>query len=261
MPKLFKLLCTSLLGAALVLGMPRESSAQVGTTGGRGSATAEAKKKISEMQAELKALKAEKDKIRERLLAEFLEKDEWKDTMNRHRKAKAASASAKKDALAAVKASPEYKELAREREALVKKQDELNDRGASADLDEISRVGTELAKKATALKNMEKDAVEQDERSLAAKEEFAEAEKEKRELDAEVEDAMLSDPDFESLDTKIEQVETQLDSARTQLAQQQKSEAAARRNSRPKSAAGAGGGAGAKGYGGKAGGKGGKGYR
>src|SRR5688500_14661016 len=184
MPSMFKLLCGSLLGAVLVLGTPDSSQAQAAGA----SATTEAKQRIREMEQELKGLKAEKDKIKQRLQEEFVEKDEWKDTLNRHKNAKSAFESAKKKALAAVKASPEYKELARERDALVAKQDEMNKKG-NADPDEVARVGTELAKKATALKNMEKAAVEEDEKALAAKEEFLAAEKERKALDAEVEDA------------------------------------------------------------------------
>lgn len=260
MRRTFNLLCGICLGAAMLLGMPRLSAAQAAA----GSGTAEAKKRIKEMDQELRSLKAEKDKIKARLQSEFLEKDEWKDTLSRHKIAKAAYESAKKKALAKTKASPEYKTLASERAALVAKQDEFTKKG-NADPEEISDVGTELAKKATTLKNMEKAAVEQDETALSAKEEYLAAEKERKALDAEVEDALLSDPDFEALDLQIEQAETQLAAAKDQLAQQQKSENAARAAARASSSGGASGGRGMgkmgkSGRGGK-GGKGGKGYQ
>ena len=229
-----------------MLGLPQAAPAQAGGA----SATAEAKKRIAEMQKELNDLRAEKAKIKNTLLAEFEDKDEWKDTVSRHKKAKAAFESAKKKALQSMKASAEYKDLARERDALVAKQDELQKKRA-ADPEEVARVGTELAKKATALKNMEKTAVEQDEKALAAKDEFLAAEKEKRTLDAEVEDALLSDPDFEELEGKIEAAETQLMTSKDQLAEQKKSEAQSRANTR--STGSSGGGKMGKGMGGKGG--------
>lgn len=240
MRKIYKLLSASILGAGLLLGLPSVSPAQTGYgSAGGGSPTAEANKRIKELQGELNDLRAERTALKNKILDEFAERDEWKDTLSRHKKAKAAYDAAKKKAEKAVKASAAYKDLAGQRDALVAKQDELAKKGG-ADPDEVARVGTELAKKATALKNMEKEAIDQDEKALAAKEEFLAAEKEKRTLDAEVEDAMLSDPDFEQLESKIADAETQLDSAKDQLAQQKKAAAAQRAGTRAATGSGSG---------------------
>lgn len=239
MRKLSKMLCGSLLAAGLVLGSTQVSRAQypggaggAGGAAGRNSATAEARKRISEMQAELKELKAEREKMKEAVLAELLEEDKWKDTASKHKKAKAAYESAKKKALAALKAKPAYKALAKERDALAARQDELSGKTRGADPDEIARVGTALAEKGTALKNMEKEAVEQDEKTLTAKDALAAAEKEKKALDAKVEDELLSDADYDALEVKVEQSQTQIASAREQLTAQKRSEAQSRAGQR-----------------------------
>jgi chromosome segregation ATPase len=161
--------------------------------------------------------------VKDKLMAEFESKEEWKNTVTTHRKAKAAYDKAKKDALRATHAKPEYKKLVQEREALRTEVEQLQN-ARNPDPATITRTATELTEKASALKKMEAETVANDDKVLEAKEEYEKAEKEMQALDEEVEGALMSDPDYLAVQQQLEQAEAQVKQMRDQLAQQTKAE-------------------------------------
>lgn len=215
-----------LLGAAgLAMLSPGTANAQAGAQ--RNTALIEARQRVSDAQAALNEIKAEQKRVKDKLMASFESKEEWKTTVENHKKTKAAYEQAKKQALVAAQAKPEYKKLAKDRAALQTKFEEISDK-RDPDTDAITRTGTALTEKSFELKKLEDQAVEQDEKVLDAREAFEAADKEMQALDEEVEGALLNDPDNEQILTQLDQAETQLTTAREAYTQMRKSEQEAR---------------------------------
>ena len=183
----------------------------------------EARKQISLAQTEVNNIKAEQKRVKDKLMGEFESKEEWKNTLANHKKAKAEYEKAQKAALRAMAAKPEYKKLSQERQAAQTKYEEIN-KERSRNPDAIARAGTEVSKLALAMKKMENDAVANDDKALAAKEALEKADKEMKALDEEVEGALMSDPDYIAIQQQLEQAEAQVKQMRDQLAQQTKAE-------------------------------------
>jgi hypothetical protein len=223
MRNVLKSLSGALLAAGLVLAVPAVSSAQAPPR--QPNPNAEARKQITAAQQQVNELKKQQAQVKEKLTATFASKEEFKNTVANHKKAKAAWEAARKQAMTAAQAKPEYKQLVKDREAL---QTKYNDAQAKSDAEGMRKTGTDLASKGVLIKNMEKDAMEQDDKAIAAKEAFEAAEKEMKALDDEVEAALQTDPDYMQLQQQVTQGEQQLQSQKDALAQQQKSEAQAR---------------------------------
>jgi chromosome segregation ATPase len=184
---------------------------------------AEARKQIAAAQAQVNDIKAEQKRVKDQLMTEFESKEEWKNTLTNHKKAKAEYEKAEKLALRATMAKPEYKKLAEERKAAQADYEEIT-KQRNPNPDAIARAGTEVSKIALALKKMENDAVANDDKALATKEAFEKAEKEMKALEEEVEGALMSDPDYIQIQQQLEQAEAQVKQMRDALAQQTKSE-------------------------------------
>jgi hypothetical protein len=185
----------------------------------------ESRKRVTEAQAIVTDLKAEQKRIKDKKQAEFESKEEWKNTVADHKKAKAAYDAALKAAKAAVLNKPEYKALLKEKETLQAKMEALSGK-AGADPDAISKTGSQLSVKALALKRMETEALEQDPKTLDAKDALDVAEKNMKALEEEVEATLATDPDYAALLTQIEQAETQVAAAK-------EADVAARKAARP----------------------------
>ena len=196
----------------------------------------EARRQISAAQAEVNLIKADQKRVKDQLMTEFESKEEWKNTLANHKKAKSEYEKAQKAALRAAMAKPEYKKIMQEWQAAQAKYEEII-KSRNPNPDAIARAGTEVSKLALARKKMENDAIANDDKALAAKEALEKAEKEMKALDEEVEGALMSDPDYIAIQQKLEQAETQVKQMRDQLAQQtkaeQQSKAAAGRAARP----------------------------
>jgi chromosome segregation ATPase len=226
-----KYIAGGLLAVGLVLCAPAASrAAQVPA---KNQALLDARKRITEAQAAVTELKTEQTRIKEKRRAELETKEEWRNTVAKHKKAKAAYEAARKTALETMKAKPEYKQLIKDRDALQKKQEDLH-KQRDADPTAIAKTGTDLATKGIALKKMESESMERDEKALEAKEAFEAAEKEMKALDDEVEGGLVSDPDYAALQQQIEQAELQLTQAKEAAIQMQKAESQARAANRPR---------------------------
>jgi chromosome segregation ATPase len=187
----------------------------------KNTAFVEAQKRISESQTKVNELKAEQKRIKEKLSLSFESKEEFKNTTANYKKAKADYDAARKTALAGVQAKPEYKQLVKDKEAL---QAKYNTAVAANDTANISKVGSDIAAKGIKIKNMEKEATDQDDKVVTAKEKLEAAEKEKKSLDDEVEANLATDPDYAAIQQQVTQAETELTQQKEQLAQQKKAE-------------------------------------
>jgi chromosome segregation ATPase len=198
----------------------------------KNTAAAEQTKQINAAQATVNEIKADQKRLKDKLTTEFESKEEWKNTAANFKKAQTAYDKAKKDAMRTLAAKPEYKKLLAEKDAARTKVDELN-KQREPDPTAIAKAGTDLATKSTALKKLEADAVANDEKVLAAKEAFEVADKEMKALDAEVEGALTSDPDYVAVQQQLDQAEAQVkqlrDAAAAARKQDQQSKAAASR--------------------------------
>ncbi len=230
MRKTARFICSGILAAGILFGLPFTSYAQ--TPPRNNSQIVEARKRISEAQAVVNDLKAEQKRIKDKVLAEYAEKEEWKNTAANHKKAKAAYETSKKQAQTALQSKPDYKQAVKDRVALQEKLDATS-KQRDADPQAIAKIGTDLATKGIAIKKMETEAIATDEKSLAAKEAFEAAEKEMKSLDEEVEAQLQTDPDYAAIQQQVDQAELQVTQAKEAALAAQKAEADARRASRP----------------------------
>ena len=205
------------LSLGLLAGMPAAAPAQTAN-----SAVAEANKRVIEAQQIVNDLKNEQKRIKDRLINDFGEKEEWRNTVPDLAKAKKAFEAAKRQAELKLKNSPEYKKTLKEREATQLKMDELG-RARNPDPKMIAKTGTLLAQQGTELKKMEASAIEQDGKAMDAKDALDKAEKKMKELEAEVDAALLSDPEHAQLEQQVLQAEQQLQAAKDARDQARKS--------------------------------------
>jgi hypothetical protein len=97
--------------------------------------------------------------------------------------------------------------LAKDKEAL---QAKYNAAVASQDEVAIQKTGTDVTTKAIAIRNMETEAMAQDEKAIEAKEKLDVAQKEMKTLDDEVEAYLTTDPDYAAIQQQVVQAETEL---------------------------------------------------
>jgi chromosome segregation ATPase len=206
----------------------------------RNTASAEARKRIAEAKSIVDDIKKDETRIKEKRRGDFETKEEWKDTVANHKKAKAEYEKARTDALAALRKSEKYKATLKARDAAQARLDALN-KQRPVEPAAIAKAGTALANEGIAIKKMETEAMERDDKVLGAKDAFDAAKKELDELDQEVESALANDPDYEQVQVQLEQAEVQLAQAKEQFAQMQKADAQARRAARPTGPTGSGG--------------------
>jgi hypothetical protein len=199
------------------------------------TAVTDARKRVAEAQQAVNDIKAEQQRIKDKKRAEFETKEEWKNTVATDKKAKAAYEAARKSALTALQNKPEYKQLIKDRETLQKTSEALS-KQKDPDPTAISRNGTAMATKGIAIKNMEKDAQERDEKVLEAKDALDAAAKNMKALDDEVEGSLATDPDYMALQTQLDQAEQQLAQAKQSLADAQKAAIASRPKPAPRPA-------------------------
>jgi hypothetical protein len=229
MRNMCKLIFGGLVAGGMLLSVPATLLAQQQP---RNTVMLEARKRINEAQAVVTDLKAEQKRIKDKVLVEYAEKEEWKNTAANHKKAKAAYEASKKQALTSLQAKPEYKQLVKDRTALQTKLEEVSNQ-RNADPDVIAKTGTELANKGYAIKKMESEVMTTDEKAVAAKEAFDAAEKEMKSMDEEVEASLQTDPDYAAIQVQVEQAELLVTQAKEAAAAAQKQEAEARRAARP----------------------------
>jgi len=227
MRKVYTYVSASLLAAGLTLALPLAfaPAAFAAPPAPKNTALIDARKKVDEANKAVTDIKKEKDRMHDKKRAEFESKDEWKNTAANQKKAKAAYEAARKQALTTLQAKPEYKQLLKDKAALQEQQTEVN---KGSDPNAIAKVGSELAAKNTTIKNMEKDAMEQDEKAAAAKEALDKADQSMKDLDAEVDSALATDPDYLQLTEQSKTAEQALTQAKDSYQQQQKQESAAR---------------------------------
>ena len=206
----FKFAYGLLVAAGFVVLAP---NAALGQANARNQALVESRRRITEAQQVVTDLKADQKRIKDKKQAEFEAKEEWKDIVANHKKAKTDYDNARKAALANAQKSAAYKQALKDKEAVQAKMEALNGK-RDADPDAITKLGSQLAVKAVALKKIENDAVANDSKLLDAKDAFDAAEKKLKELEEEVEAALATDPDYAALLTQLEQAETQVAQAR-----------------------------------------------
>lgn len=176
---------------------------------------AEARKRTLEAQQVVNDLRAEQKRIKDKLIVDFGEKEEWKDTVPNLKKADKEFKAAERAALITMRNSPEYKKLLKEQQELTAKMDGFRT-SRNADEKTIIRTGTQLAEVGTKLKKMDGAAVAQDEKATDAKDKLTEAQKKMKDLEKEVDTALQSDPEYIALDQQVLQAEQQLQAAKDQ---------------------------------------------
>lgn len=231
-------------GSVLTLGLfaaPPAHAAPATPKPPQNTAVTDARKRVAEAQQAVNDIKAEQQRIKDKKRAEFETKEEWKNTVATDKKAKAAYEAARKAALTALQNKAEYKQLIKDRDALQKTSEALS-KQKDPDPTAIAKNGTAMATKGIAIKNMEKDAQERDEKVLEAKDKMDAAAKNMKALDDEVEGALSTDPDYMALQTQLDQADQQLAQAKQSLADAQKAAISSRPKPAPRPASSSGGG-------------------
>ena len=224
MQKTSKFLRGLCLVTAVAVGSATLASSAMAQAQPKNTALQDAQKRITEQQQKVNELKGEQKKIKDKLATQFESKEEFKNTSANFKKAKAEYDAARKAAVTKAQAKPEYKQLAKDKEAL---QTKYSAAVAARDTDNIAKLGSDVTAKSIAMKKMETDAMDQDEKAVAAKEKYDAAQKEMKSLDDEVEANLQTDPDYAAIQQQVVQAETELKTQRDALEQQRKSEAQA----------------------------------
>jgi hypothetical protein len=213
-----------LLAAGFVALAPDAAFAQTAGAA-KNQALIDSRKRITEAQQIVTELKADQKRIKDKKQAEFEAKEEWKNTVANHKKAKTDYENARKAALGNVQKSAAYKQALKDKEAVQAKMEALNGK-RDADPEAIQKLGSQLAVKALVVKKMETEAATDDAKTLDAKDALDVADKNMKALEEEVEAALATDPDYAALLTQIEQAETQ-------VAQAKEADIQARKAARP----------------------------
>jgi hypothetical protein len=167
----------------------------------------ESRKKVTDAQTALNTLKEDQKRIRDKMRGELEGQEEFKSVVANQKKAKANYEAARKAALAAMQAKPEYKQAVKDKAALQEKYNEYLAQGAKADLQAMEKVGSQSAAKGLAIKKMETEGVDQDPKVQDAKDALDIAEKDLKALDEEVDAKLTTDQEYTQLLTQIEQAE------------------------------------------------------
>lgn len=189
------------------------------------SPVAEAAKQVQTAEVGLKAAQATLQRAHDKVRDQYLTKPEWAGTKTDLTKAQTDTETMKKNALAAVRAKPEYLALIKQREDAQKVQDQANKSAVpGSDVEKVSDADLAAAqenyiKAGIQMKDMEKQALANDQAYNDAKARLDAANAKLAQLDAEVDDALKTDQDYQQLVQGVTQAQQQVDQAKQQLAQ------------------------------------------
>lgn len=228
-----RLLAAAALAAGVVLGTfaPYASAGRPGGPGsvqprnaGQNSATAEGRRQLKEMQAEVAQIRAAMNKLRQSVETKLSAQPDWKGVSDGVKKAKDALEAARRPALEAVRKQPDYVAAKGKKEQAQAKLEKLQaDR--QADPEEITKVATDVSTHAITVTKMEAEAVESDEKVIDAKVRLAEAEEKAEALKEEVELELGTHPDWPQMEQQLEQAEARMEQHKESLEQMARSEA------------------------------------
>ena len=217
----------SLAVAVLAIGaaaLPASAQRNSSNLNQQNSASQQAGKQVHDAQLAVTKIQMDEAKIRNRVRNELMAKPEWASVLANKRKAEAVLEQARKNALASVQNKPEYKDLMKERETAQAQLASGNSGGAQLSDEEVQKASGVMVKDGLQIKQMEKAALAEDPKYAEAKAQNDAANAKLTELDAQVEQALKADQEYQQLDQQLAQAKTQLDAAHKQLAQARQQE-------------------------------------
>ncbi|HEY2589739.1 MAG TPA: hypothetical protein VGI81_28605 [Tepidisphaeraceae bacterium] len=215
------LLSVSLLIAAPAMGQTRQPQQQ--------SPLAQASKAVVDARIALNKAQTELQRARDKVKQQLLTKPEWAPVVQEMNKASNDVVTAKRNATNAVHAKPEYQAAAKQRDEADKiRQEALAAPGTGSDDTKVSDTDLATAQNnymtaALKMKNIEKQSLADDQALADANARLEAAKAKMAQLDAEIDDSMKNDQNYQQLQQSVASAQQQLDQAEQSLKQQRES--------------------------------------
>ena len=227
-----KLLAAGLLALGVAAG-PALAAAPIPPSPGGGSprtprtpsASGQARDALSAAKAQLNAANALLNRVRSRVEASFKTLPEWQAAQKEHDKAKADLDAATKAVMTKLKARADYKAASDGWEAADAKNRKLQ-AAPGANPAELDVVAAELFAHATTIRNLEKEALENDPKIMEAKARMEEAKTKFDSFKGQVDAAAMSDPEYQQAYQQVQAAQQQVQAAQQQLLEAQRADAA-----------------------------------
>ncbi len=167
---------------------------------------------VQEARDEVNRCTVNLSKIRASVKSSVETKDEWKAAAGAMDRAKAEYSAAAQPVLDAVREKPEYKSFLEKKQKADTKMAELA-KDPQAKPDELTAAATEGSKAMSEMKQMEKDALESDDKVAEANMKLAAARKQDSALSAAVDEACKSNAEYQKAQKEMEAAQAKLKAA------------------------------------------------
>jgi len=214
-----KTLACALLALSSLAVLP--ASAQVGrggfNSGANNSASAQAGQAVRDAEKAQRKIAQDITKIKNRIRQQLQSKPEWASVNNDLKKAEQEMKAAEKVVMAKLAKNADYQAALKQREDARKTRD-------TATGDDLAKADQQYIDAGLKMKQLEKQALADDAAYNDAKTKSDAAQARKKQLDSQVDDALLADPEYPPLQQQLQQAEDQVKQARQQLAQARQQE-------------------------------------
>lgn len=246
-------LACALLSAGMLIAAPA-SAQQNNNNNQNQSPVAQAAKAVADARLTLKKAQADVQKARDKVKVQLLAKPEWAPVTQELTKAETDLAAAKKAAMTAAHNNPEYQAMVKQRDDADKVRLAAN-AAPSAGSDDTKVSEADLATASNnymtavlKMKAIEKQVIGDDPKIADAGARLDAAKAKMAQLDAEIDEALKNDQDYQNLQMAVataqqavDQAEEQLKQTRQQIAEQRASESRSRASSSSSSGSSGGG--------------------
>jgi chromosome segregation ATPase len=220
------------LSAALAVGLSAAvtSPARAQYAGGPNSALTEQRRQIKDAEAEVTKIRADMNKMKNKVATKFEGKEEWETAKTNLKAAETAYEGARKKAMAKLYASPEYKAA---KDKQLKAEQAIAAAaapGSKATPKDLDKAQQDRLDAGLALRKLETDALAGDAKIAESKTKLDEAKKAWEALQDEVKEALKQDPDYLAAEQQLQTAQANVDQMKASLAQAAASEREQRRS-------------------------------
>ena len=187
-------------------------------------------KAVTDARVVLAKAQAEQQKARDKVKQQLLTKPEWTPVVQEMTKAETDVATAKRNAMNAAHAKPEYQEAMKQRDEAYKvRQQAFAAPGTGSDDTKVSEADLATAENnyttaALKMKNIEKQTLSDDQALADANARLEAAKAKMAQLDAEIDDSLKNDQSYQQLQTQVATAQQTLDQAEQSLKQQREAQ-------------------------------------
>jgi septal ring factor EnvC (AmiA/AmiB activator) len=187
------------------------------------SPLAGARKAVGDAEVALLQAKRDQQKVVSGVQAWFAQKPDFMAAAAKIKKAQADLDAAEKPIKDAVESSQTYQDLAAQRAEARKTLDAGSNPNSGVSQADLDHAADTMIKTSLAMTSMEKDALDNDAKVAAARDELTEARNEMAALQQQVTDALATNPDYIASQKVVQEKQDDLQNAQNNLAQQEQS--------------------------------------